>query len=499
MKKALAMIFITALILCGCADSPKGNPKITQEANSESIVTVSTEISTSEAATVSQTGAEAVTEAIVWDDYDSPIYQNYASLADDDREILDKADAMKYKTVLGVNTPTDVSFATFTYSGNYYLKSYYIADLHLVGYVTETNYPQDFNIVIKGTQINPDTGEEKPLEAWMDGNMYSKLLVHADDGFVIKSYVITNDFKSYPQRIEDELSPEQIEAELLKEKLAGMSEEERDEYLQEYYSQKYGGRVWEDYSDQIIEGSEWYTLEGRTSIYPLALGEHHEHMDCDSTDTDLMALGRERLEAAAKIDTLINGLAMRDLTNELPVEGWDEGYFALSEDFGDYESIMALYKNSFSPDVGLHEGYYSVSRPVELLKDWYSVKSIDINGRVKQARNLSDALESSMLVHDGTTYETGTGLYDARVVKTKVCGVLSRTDTRIEYRLCTMVYDKEGMIMMDESGIPYDRPQVCYQHSVMKLDLIDGQWLITQIRNDLMQYQDFIDEYGYEF
>ncbi len=286
-----------------------------------------------------------------------------------------------------------------------------------------------------------------------------------------------------------EWDDEQIDNQLLKERFAQIDESEHEKYIQEYYSQRFSGKSWYDYADQIDEDGERYTLEGgRISNYPMALGERHEHMDCDSTDAELMALGRKRLAAAVKIDTLINGLAMRDLSNELPVEGWDEGYYALDESVGTYDSIIELYRNTFSPESKMYYVYYSVSQPAELLKHKFVPEC-----------SVLDALKASMLVHDGVTYETGTGLTDTRNAETKLCGVLSHTDTHIEYGLCTMVFDEEGEMLMDELGIHYDRPQVRYEHSVMKLDLIDGQWLITQIRDCLGQYPDFIDIYGYEF
>lgn len=100
-----------------------------------------------------------------------------------------------------------------------------------------------------------------------------------------------------------------------------------------------------EYGYQIIEGTTWYTLEGRSSIYPLALGEHHEHPGCDTTDEELMALGQEKLEAAKTIDALIVGVGIKiDPTKVLQVEGRDEGYDALHEDIGTYDSIMELYK-----------------------------------------------------------------------------------------------------------------------------------------------------------
>lgn len=293
-----------------------------------------------------------------------------------------------------------------------------------------------------------------------------------------------------------ELTDEQTESAFLKEKFAGIDESEHEKYIQEYYSQRFSGRGWYDYANQIIEGEEYYCLEGgRSSVYPMALGKDHDHIDCDDSDAELMALGRERLAAAVKIDTLLNGLAKRG-DMELPITGYDEGYYELSKDFGDYESIMDLYKNSFSPEVGIHNGYFSVDKPAELLYDYNSIGMIDENGDVMQAENLSVALERSMIVEDGVTYETGSGMIDTRVVETKLCGVLSRTDNHIEYGLCTSAIDEEGEIMLNELGINC-APQLRYEHSVMVLDLIDSRWLITQVRNYLGQSQDFRDMYCY--
>lgn len=297
-----------------------------------------------------------------------------------------------------------------------------------------------------------------------------------------------------------EWGDEQIDNQLLKERFAKIDKSEHEKYIQEYYSRRFSGKGWYDYADQITEDGEYYCLEGdRSSIYPMALGNNHDHIDCDDSDSELMELGRERLAAAVKIDTLINGHAMIDLSKELPIEGYDEGYYALSEDFGDYESIMELYKNSFSPEVGVHNGYFAIDKPEELLCDYSNIGTIDENGEVVKAENLSVELERSMVVDGGVTYETGTSMLDTRVVETKLCGVLNHTDTHIEYGLCTSVLDEEGEILLDELGINCAISQVRYEHSVMVLDLIDGRWLITQVRKCLGEKDEFLDMYCYDY
>lgn len=474
MKKALALI-VAALLLCGCADSTKNNPEVTPEASPE----ITTE---GAAAQDAQSDAESVAEDVIWIDMYDPI---------------DDARSQEIKELLGIESLNEVRHADCVMSEDYTLKSYYISDLHLVGYVIDTNYPQNFTVQITGIQSNPETGEEKAIKASTQGNHRALLVVYADEGYVIKSYKITNDFKTRPLLIEKELSDEDIENGFLKERFAQIDESEHEKYIQEYYCQRFSGKSWYDYADQISEDGEYYQLEGdRSSVYPMALGFDHDHIDCDDSDAELMALGERMLAAAVKIDTLINGHAMRDLSNELPIEGYDEGYFAISEEFGDYESIMELYKNSFSPEVGVHSGYYAAEKPDELLYDYSSIGTVDENGEVVKAENLSVALERSMVVHDGVTYETGTGLYDTRVDETKLCGVLSHTDTHIEYGLCTAAIDEEGEILLNELGINCAM-QFRYEHSVMVLDLIDGRWLITQVRECLGEKDEFLDKYCY--
>lgn len=465
MKKAFTLILVAALLLCGCADSTKNNPEVTPEVTPDVAHDVTQEV-TQDVAQTAQSEAEPAAEEVIWIDMYDPI---------------DDARSQEIKELLGIESLNEVRHADCVMSEDYTLKSYYISDLHLVGYVIDTNYPQNFTVQITGIQLNPDTGEEKAIKASTQGSLRALLVVYADEGYVIKSYKITNDFKTRPLLLEKELSDEDIENGFLKERFAQIDESEHEKYIQEYYCRRFSSKSWYDYADQISEDGEYYRLEGgRSSVYPMALGKDHDHIDCDDSDAELMALGERMLAAAVKIDTLINGHAMRDLSNELPIEGWDEGYFAISEDFGDYDSIMELYKSSFSPDVGIHNGYYAQDVPAESV----------------MAENLSAALERSMVVHDGVTYETDAGLYDTRVDETKLCGVLSRTDTRIEYGLCTAAVDEESEILLNELGINCAM-QFRYEHSVMVLDLIDGRWLITQVRNCLGEKDEFLDKYCY--
>lgn len=96
-------------------------------------------------------------------------------------------------------------------------------------------------------------------------------------------------------------------------------------------------------------------------------------------------------------------------------------------------------------------------------------------------RPIAEALEQSMLVEDGVTYVNLHSGWDSHIFNTELVGVLEHTDTHIEYRLCTTVLDESSAALAVSDTVP----QYFYEHSVMKLDLIDDRWLITQMRTEL--------------
>lgn len=215
---------ITALVLCGCAKNDETKPEN------------DTAQDTSPA--VEDTNTETEAETIKWGDINSPLGKAYFSMSEEERVAKEHEDSLKYKELLGITSRKDANQSLYTFAGDYYLTTYCIGDLHSVGYVIDTNYSEACKIEIKATEINLDTGAEKALEASADGNMGAHLAVFADDGFIIKSYTITSDFPSMPEKIEVEYIDAYIENELFLDKLDSMSPEEQDAYLEEIYKQK---------------------------------------------------------------------------------------------------------------------------------------------------------------------------------------------------------------------------------------------------------------------
>lgn len=233
-----------------------------------------------------------------------------------------------------------------------------------------------------------------------------------------------------------------------------------------------------DYSSQITENAYSYELDGRGGFHPVVIGEH-KHVGCDASDAELMALGQSKLEDAVKLYKVIYKAAPQDLDDEYYFEGSDVEYNALDKDFGTYDSIMELCEKTFAPDSFAWRGYYAVEKPAEALADSPDNRLTDDGSYV--TITLTSELERAMLVVDGTTYLVADGPRDTHRLWTKIIGVTEHADTHIEYGLCTMVLDEsdEALAVSDEI------PQVFYEHSIMKFDLIDGEWLITQLSDDL--------------
>ena len=232
-----------------------------------------------------------------------------------------------------------------------------------------------------------------------------------------------------------------------------------------------------DYSSQIGEDAYSYELNGRYGFHPVVIGEH-KHVGCDASDEELMALGQSKFDDAVKLYRVIYGTATVDLDDIYYYDGSDVEQYALDKDFGTYDSIMELREKTFAPDTLAWKGYYAVEKPAAALSDepgWYLAEDGS-----KVTVTITSELERAMLVVDGKTYRVANGR-DTHRLWTKIIGVTEHTDTHIEYGLCTMVLDEsaEALAVSDEI------PQVFYEHSIMKLDLIDGEWLITQLNDDL--------------
>ena len=234
-----------------------------------------------------------------------------------------------------------------------------------------------------------------------------------------------------------------------------------------------------DYSSQITEDGKYYDLDGRGDLHPVVIGEH-KHVGCDASDAELMALGQSKLDDAVKLYRVIYKAAPQDLDDEYYFDGSDVEYNALDKDFGTYDSIMELCEKTFAPDTLTWRGYYAVEKPTAALTDGPDSRLTDDGSYVPIT--LKSWLERAMLVVDGTTYLVADGPRDTHRLWTKIIGVTEHTDTHIEYGLCTMVLDETSEAQAEPT---YEWPEVFYEHSIMKLDLIDGEWLITQLNDDL--------------
>lgn len=189
---------------------------------------------------------ETEPETIKWGDRDSPLFKEYNALSMDEAKARDFEDAEKYKALLGIESRKSMNSMSRTFSGEYYLVTYYISDIRSVGYLMDTNHPEACKIEIKATEINPDTGEERTLEASADWDMGGQLAVFADEGFIITSYTITNDLPSRPEEFEDKYQEGYIEGELFLDKFYSMTPEEQEAYMEEIHNQKFGNTSGED-------------------------------------------------------------------------------------------------------------------------------------------------------------------------------------------------------------------------------------------------------------
>ena len=229
MKRILTVLLATMFVLAACgkdsgqntAANTFGGPEL------EDIPTSQTD------------GADIKSEnsEIVWGDTESELAREFLSLSGTNRESREREESQRYKELLGIESRKDLSGIGHTFSGDYYLTTYYIADLHAVGYVIDTNLAEPCSIDISITEINPDTEEEKVLSDSANGDVGAHLAVFADDGFIIKAYKITTDFSTQSENIDEERTDEQLENELFLEKFESLTPEEQDALMEERYQQ----------------------------------------------------------------------------------------------------------------------------------------------------------------------------------------------------------------------------------------------------------------------
>lgn len=190
----------------------------------------------------------------------------------------------------------------------------------------------------------------------------------------------------------------------------------------------------------------------------------HDHDPKHMLADDLMNLGREKLSDAIKLYQI-------------------KAREGISSDLESYEDIKTLFDDTFAGDMyNYADHYYASDEPVSA--PWY-----DDNDRLKES--LWSSIDSKIdnngeLVHNG---------YDiADECWTMLYGVIDNGVDFVEYELCT--------IRRNTSNSIKDKPYY-FEHSVMRLEKIDGKWKIAQIRTRLgneygTEQRDKLVELGYD-
>ncbi len=212
------------LLLSGCAKTDAPKPSDSPATESKASVT-------------SQKTEKQ--EEFKWGDMNSQLYKDYWALPYAEREAKDLDDAFGYKQAMDITSHFDMNGMTRTYSGEYYLITYYIADLHTVGYYLDTNYPDNFKIKIEAVERNLETGKEKTVKDSVKCDLGGFLKLSADEGYIIVSYTIDCNFPTHPEKIEDEYSDQYIERLQIWDMLDGMTQEEQDAYWQKQQEEEF--------------------------------------------------------------------------------------------------------------------------------------------------------------------------------------------------------------------------------------------------------------------
>ncbi len=213
----------------------------------------------------------------------------------------------------------------------------------------------------------------------------------------------------------------------------------------------------------------YYENNGRIAMYPIVLGAHI-HDDC-MDDERLLELGNQKLNDAIKLYKVLNNTVPRNEKTYKHQYHEDRG---MSEEFGTYNSILALCDNTFASNA-VDWGYaYAIDCPNEFF--WMN--------EANRGSTIYQALKDKMHLENGDVYLCS-GYLDGHTISTTIEGVISATDTKIVYRLCTKHLDESPLaeIAIDENGNYVW--QYFYTHSIMRLEYINDEWLITELRYPL--------------
>lgn len=219
--------------------------------------------------------------------------------------------------------------------------------------------------------------------------------------------------------------------------------------------------------------------------YSGAAGEHG-HLDIrrDETEEDeeLYRLGAERMGAASDIFRVLASAVCLDIGVTCEKDG--KTLYALNEEHFElgYQELIDLCGDTFAPGVfligsrtGLTDddtpnfgGAYADEIPEEFT--WIDAEAA---AEYKNGPTILMELINSMHRQDGRVFLESKPVSSPHY-STGIIGIIDSSDTEISYLLCTYRVNDWT-----------DRSSVEYEHSVMTLERINGEWLITEIRADL--------------
>ncbi|MBQ4166502.1 MAG: hypothetical protein IJD85_09285 [Oscillospiraceae bacterium] len=187
------------------------------------------------------------------------------------------------------------------------------------------------------------------------------------------------------------------------------------------------------------------------------LNEKHSHdHEALPDEEQLLQLGQQKLDDAAMLFAIKEDLAAFD-KNDTKAD-----YFAINDTYGSLADIEALYSRTFAGNMDRYSNaYYSSGTPVSA--PWFT--SNDITGS-----NLYNEIHEHMIADDYGNVYVAHNTEAPYEYWTSVCSVILSSEDSIEYLLCTVCKDDGAYI---------------YEHSVMRLQKISGEWKISQIRQKL--------------
>lgn len=197
---------------------------------------------------------------------------------------------------------------------------------------------------------------------------------------------------------------------------------------------------------QQLSGLGYEIVDGEALPFTIATGEH-DHLEALRHDDVLLQRGTDKLSNAIKLYQIKENAGV-------------------AQSLESYEDVMALYKNTFAGTMYNYSGhYYSADTPSAA--PWYT-----------DSDRLKESLWSSIDANAGQAQYVQPDTSALHEYWTTIEGVLESGDNYVDYQLCTICKNTSKSI--DSTTVPY-----YYEHSVMRLEKIDGEWKITQLRTRL--------------